>query len=429
MGKQIPKDRGLDSTLKVLKEGYKYVPNRLEKFDTNIFELRALGGRRTVVISGKEAAELFYNNELTERQGTLPKRVVNTLFGKGAIHTTGGKKHIDRKALFMSLMTEENLDYLRELTRSTWFMNTERMERMDEVNVYKESIILLTKVGFRWAGIIASPEEIESCAQDMDTMIDSFKNIGTVFKGYREAKQARARVETFLENQIIAVREGKLTPPQGTALHEFSHWEDFEGNLMDSRLCAIDLMNVVRPLVAINRFISFGVKALHDYPGEAEKVFNNEDDYAYKFVQEIRRFYPFVPFLPGKAAVDIEFEGYTIEKDTFLVLDIYGTLHREGLWENPERFYPNRFSDWDGSPFDLIPQGGGDYHTNHRCAGEWMTLIIMEESMKYFARNISYDVKKDQDLSVNLNKLPGRVVSGTIIENVNALVNRNVESV
>ncbi|CPQ85419.1 Uncharacterised protein [Staphylococcus aureus] len=49
--------------------------------------------------------------------------------------------------------------------------------------------------------------------------------------------------------------------------------------------------------------------------------------------------------------------------------------------------------------------------------------------MKYFARNISYDMKKDQDLSVNLNKLPGRVVSGTIIENVNALVNRNVESV
>ena len=93
MGKQIPKDRGLDSTFKVLKEGYKYVPNRLEKFDTNIFELRALGGRRTVVISGKEAAELFYNNDLIERQGTLPKRVVNTLFGKGAIHTTGGKTH------------------------------------------------------------------------------------------------------------------------------------------------------------------------------------------------------------------------------------------------------------------------------------------------------------------------------------------------
>ena len=65
----------------------------------------------------------------------------------------------------MSLMTEENLEYLRELTRSTWFMNTERMERMDEVNVYKESIILLTKVGFRWAGVIASPEEIESCAK------------------------------------------------------------------------------------------------------------------------------------------------------------------------------------------------------------------------------------------------------------------------
>ena len=95
MGKNIPRERGLDNTITVLKEAYEYVPNRLEKHDTNIFELRALGGRRTVVISGKEAAELFYNNDLIERQGTLPKRIVNTLFGKGAIHTTGGKKHID----------------------------------------------------------------------------------------------------------------------------------------------------------------------------------------------------------------------------------------------------------------------------------------------------------------------------------------------
>ncbi len=48
---------------------------------------------------------MFYNNDIVQREGMLPKRIVNTLFGKGAIHTIDGKKHIDRKALFMSLMT------------------------------------------------------------------------------------------------------------------------------------------------------------------------------------------------------------------------------------------------------------------------------------------------------------------------------------
>ena len=141
------------------------------------------------------------------------------------------------------------------------------------------------------------------------------------------------------------------------------------------------------------------------------------------FSQEVRRFYPFVPFLPGKAKTDIQFEGHDIEKDTMLVLDIYGTMHRDDVFENADEFYPERFRDWDGSPFDLIPQGGGDYYTNHRCAGEWMTIIIMEETMKYFAGKISYDVP-EQDLTVDLNSIPGYIKSGFIIENVQENVDR-----
>ncbi len=168
-------------------------------------------------------------------------------------------------------------------------------------------------------------------------------------------------------------------------------------------------MNTFRPLIAINRFVSFGLLAMHEYPISKEKI-NNDPDYAYMFSQEVRRFYPFVPFLPGKAKTDIQFEGHKIKKETMLV--------RKSL--KSREFYPERFLDWDGSPFDLIPQGGGDYYTNHRCAGEWMTIIIMEETMKYFAGKITYDVP-EQDLTVDLNSIPGYIKSGFIIENVHIL--------
>ena len=36
MGKNIPRERGLDNTITVLKEAYEYVPNRLENI-TQIF--------------------------------------------------------------------------------------------------------------------------------------------------------------------------------------------------------------------------------------------------------------------------------------------------------------------------------------------------------------------------------------------------------
>lgn len=419
----IKKDSGLDNTLKVLKQGYKYTENQRKRLNSdNIFETRGLGGKRIIFLSGKNAAETFYDNDKIEREGMLPKRVVNTLFGKGAIHTTTGKVHIDRKALFMSLMTEGNLQYLRELTRNQWRSNTINMERQDTVNVYREAIVQLTHIGTRWAGVQAPAEEIDRIATDMDLMIDSFKGLGLTFKGYRESKAARRRVEDWLEAQIIQTRKGKIHPPEGTALYEFAHWEDYKGNPMDSRLCAIDLMNTFRPLIAINRFVTFGVLAMHEYPETREKI-KNDDDYAYMFSQEVRRYYPFVPFLPGKAKVDFEFDGHTVDKDVMILLDVYGTMHRDDVFENPNEFYPERFKEWDGSPFDLIPQGGGDYHTNHRCAGEWMTVIIMEETMKYFAGRITYDVP-EQDMTVDLSKLPGGVASGMDITNVREVVNR-----
>ncbi|WP_228514688.1 hypothetical protein [Staphylococcus chromogenes] len=82
MAKKLPKDSGLDNTFKILNEAYTYVPCRLEKFGTKAFETAAIGMKPMTVISGKEAAELFYDNELMQREKTLPKRVVNTFLVK-----------------------------------------------------------------------------------------------------------------------------------------------------------------------------------------------------------------------------------------------------------------------------------------------------------------------------------------------------------
>ncbi len=50
------------------------------------------------------------------------------------------------------------------------------------------------------------------------------------------------------------------------------------------------------------------------------------------------------------------------------MLDIYGTNHDPKIWDNPDLFNPSRFKNWKGSPFNFIPQGGGDYWLGHRCA-------------------------------------------------------------
>lgn len=68
-------------------------------------------------------------------------------------------------------------------------------------------------------------------------------------------------------------------------------------------------------------------------------------------------------------------------------------------------------------PFYLIPQGGGDYNTGHRCAGEWITIEIMKTALHILTTSMTYDVPK-QDLRISLSRIPTLPRSRFIISNV-----------
>jgi fatty-acid peroxygenase len=100
-----------------------------------------------------------------------------------------------------------------------------------------------------------------------------------------------------------------------------------------------------------------------------------------------------------------------------VLLDIYGTNHDPHIWGDPEAFRPERFRGWDGNPFTLIPQGGGDHAESHRCAGEWATVELMKTGVQALCRMMRYDVPP-QDLRVPLARIPARPVSGFVIRDV-----------
>ncbi len=80
-------------------------------------------------------------------------------------------------------------------------------------------------------------------------------------------------------------------------------------------------------------------------------------------------------------------------------------------------FDPTRFIDWKESPFSFIPQGGGDFLGGHRCAGEWLTIKVMNTCLDYLANRMEYEVPS-QDLSYSLNKMPSVPHSEMILKNV-----------
>lgn len=101
-----------------------------------------------------------------------------------------------------------------------------------------------------------------------------------------------------------------------------------------------------------------------------------------------------------------------------MLLDIYGTNHDRRIWQEPQAFQPERFRDWDGSAFTLIPQGGGEDHTTtHRCAGEWLTIALMERSVRLLTTAMCYEVPP-QDLHISLSRMPAIPRSQFVIRNV-----------
>lgn len=142
-----------------------------------------------------------------------------------------------------------------------------------------------------------------------------------------------------------------------------------------------------------------------------------DDGYTDLFIQEVRRYYPFFPAVAARTRRAFEWNGYRFTNDQRVILDLYGTNHDPRTWERPEEFEPERFRRWDGSPFNFIPQGGGDHYANHRCPGEWIVIALMKQAAAVFTRRMSYDLP-EQDLRIDWLRLPALPRSRVAISNV-----------
>ncbi|WP_157871661.1 cytochrome P450, partial [Streptomyces aurantiacus] len=148
--------------------------------------------------------------------------------------------------------------------------------------------------------------------------------------------------------------------------------------------------------------------------------------YALAFAQEVRRFYPFAPFVGGLAVTDLRWRGERIDAGTMVLLDIYGQNHDPELWEDPYVFSPQRFVDREPGRDELIPQGGGDAGTGHRCPGEDITLALLATLAPRLA-GLAYDVPA-QDLRIPLRRIPTRPRSGFVVSGVRSSSNSSVRT-
>lgn len=414
--RELPRDPTPDATAALFVEGYEFVSRRCTRLGTDAFRTR-LQLQPTICLRGRDAAELFYGSDRLQRAGAAPRRLRKTLFGEGGVQGLDGAAHRRRKQLFLALMSPERLRELAFLAGRRWRDRVPAWSRAGRVQLHGETSRVLNEAVHAWAGVPLTAVGSDRRRRDLEAMIVGGGGLGP---NYGRGRVGRWRGERQLARLVEDVRAGRLEPEPDRALAAVAWFRDADGRLLDPRTAAVELLNVLRPTVAVDRYVTLAALALHQHPHWHERLASSDDEEAVeRFVHEVRRRYPFFPFAAARVRQEFTWRGYRFPAGWRVLLDLYGTGHDPAVFAEPTAFRPERYAERPIGPFDLVPQGGGDHAASHRCAGEWATLRLVCDAVGLLTREIRYDVP-DQDLRLARGKIPALPASGFLLSSVRA---------
>ncbi|MFG2719738.1 cytochrome P450 [Streptomyces sp. NPDC048416] len=405
----------IDRSLSAFARGYTWLPGLLGGRSGGVARTRVLG-KPALVVRGPEAVRFFYDERNVRRSGALPGPVLSTLFGHDAVHTLDGDAHRTRKEFFLPLLDPERIAGLVEHVNAAWDDAAREWSKQGRVVLFDAASVVLTRGVCDWAGIrLDGDSAVEELARDLVAMVDGFATPGP--RHFR-ARRARSRQEQDFTRLVEDVRAGRATAPQGSVLAAVCAHRESTGELMQPHTAAVELLNVIRPTVAISWFVAYAAHALHLHltTRRRDRLRDGDIPYAAAFAHEVRRFYPFAPYLGGLAVRDLSWRDVAVPAGAMVLLDVFGQNHDDALWGDPHVFRPERFLEHPVGRDELIPQGGGEPRTGHRCPGEGLTIGLLEALAMRLA-DLEYTVP-DQDLKISLHRIPARVRSGFAVEQV-----------
>ncbi|HEU4709104.1 MAG TPA: cytochrome P450, partial [Methylophilaceae bacterium] len=307
---EMPHAPQFDSTLSLLNQGYTLVLHTCRELETDVYQGRLML-QKTIFMMGEEAARLFYDQTRFMRHGAMPRRIQKTLLGVDGVQSLDDEPHRHRKHLFVQqLMIPEKIEALANLTHQTLREAASEWEHTSRFTLFPELQLILCKSVCQWAAVPLDAVEAKQRASDLGAMIESGGRVGIE---HWQGRLARKRSEKWIGGLIRQVRSGQLDVPPDSVLYAVAMHRDLQGELLPLNIAAVELLNIVRPTVAIARFMIFGMAALHEHPEYAHAIAQNHDAFLQMYVQEVRRFYPFFPQIAARVKNEFQWRGYTFQ--------------------------------------------------------------------------------------------------------------------
>lgn len=398
--RDIARDPAPDSLFGLLRDGYRFVSRRCEQLGSDAFESR-LALLPVVFARGADAAAMFYRPGRFTRKGALPPTTLSLLQDFGSVQRLDADAHAHRKAMFLRILDAEGTSRLAAIMREEWDARAAGWESQRAVVLHPEIELILCRSVCRWAGVPLTGEDAGRRTREFAAMIDGAGSAGPrLVRGWL----LRRRTERWIRGVIESIRARGAGATESPAA-AVAAYRGPDGALLDTRTAAVELINLLRPTVAVSYWATFAALALHRHPQYLPRLRAREPRLLLHFAQEVRRRYPFFPMVAGRVLEPFEWRGRRFERGDRVMLDLYGTNHDPLAWHEPGRFDPDRFYAWGGSAFDFVPQGGGDVARGHRCPGENPAIALLMVAIERLATGMDYRVP-DQNLDYPMNRFP-----------------------
>lgn len=412
--KRFPTRR--ESTIAFLRRPYDFISETCRQLESDVFLTRILL-EKTVCMTGEAAARLFYDESRFRRSDAAPGRLQKTLFGRGGVQGLDDAAHRQRKSLFLGLMAPARVESLVTLSNKWWHVYAEKWQSQQQVVLYHEVHELLCQAVCEWAGV---PLEQEDVAKRTHQLVALFDYAGSTGPKHWVARWERKKSNRWAETIIRQVRHGELKTAEDSVLAIVANHRDLQGKLLDEHIAAVELLNLLRPTVAVSVYFTFAAVAMNTDPRYVEQLRSGNEKEAMMFTEEVRRYFPFFPAVVARVRQDFDWQGYHFPRGRRVLLDLYGTNHDPRVWEDPAEFRPERFHHSQAGLFGFIPQGGGETEQTHRCPGEPLATGLIKTASTFLARRLSYEVP-EQDLEIDRARVPALPSSGFIMTRVKHL--------
>ena len=391
---QTPRLRG-DHTLALLREGNDFIGHRCRQLGSDVFRTRLML-RPVTCLSGLAAARMFHEPGRFARVDALPPAALALLQDRGGMHGADRVAHRASCARFAHLLDHAAVEAITAGVERRWVA---LLDAAPGGTVQMQGFIetLLTVTACDWAGAAVAGEDVEHRRAEFAAMQ---AGLGSVGPAWIRTLRLRARCERWARDRIRAARATAVQ--QVTPLQQIAAWRDENGALLSVREAAAELVRLLRPTLAVARYITFALHALYTHPDWIVRLRAGDAKLHEAFAHEVRRLYPAYPMTGGRVLADFEWRGHRFQRGEWVLLDIHGTQRDPRDWEDAHLFLPARFL-IPGVDARLVAQGSGRDQEGHRCPGERLTVELMKMATRVIVTRMRFDVPP-QSLHID----PGR---------------------